>query len=251
MTPLRPILACLALLAPHSRGQDIAPKDSEREDLSLTEIVDDFEEDDDIPTVTVDLRDSAPSLVGDDFDTEPDSAEEEAEEPSEDPASPEPAPEPPPAPEPEGVTVQVEAGTDGTTKVDAKAVKLLAPFPAKPLFQAPAGWRLEHPAEVPTFVRPVDLANGTRISLAIRPHLLVPDADGENVIAVDEPGYDPALSYAQTGTMGAVLSSSVDAMEADSRRMSDALDRLSQLLGSLPAPEPPPAPAPSPAKKSR
>jgi hypothetical protein len=246
MTSLRPILACIALLAPHSRGQDIAPKDSEREELSLTEIVDDFEEDDDMPTVTVDLRDSAPSLVGDDFATEPDSAEEE--EPSE---APEPAPEPPPAPEPEGVTVQVEAGSDGSAKVDAKAVKLLAPFPAKPLFQAPAGWRLEHPAEVPTFVRPVDLANGTRISLAIRPHLLVPDADGESVIAVDEPGYDPALSYAQTGTMGAVLSSSVEAMEADSRRMSDALDRLSQLLGSLPAPEPPPAPAPSPAKKSR
>jgi hypothetical protein len=149
------------------------------------------------------------------------------------------------------VTVEVEAGADGGAKIDAKSVKLLAPFPAKPLFQAPAGWRLEHPAEVPTFVRPVDLANGTRISLAIRPHLLVPDADGENVLAVEEPGFDPALSYAQTGTMGAVLASSVEAMEADSRRMSDALDRLSQLLGSLPAPEPPPAPAPSPAKKSR
>lgn len=244
MTPLRTTLACLALLAPHSRGQDIAPKDSERETLSLTEIVDDFEEDGDMPSVTVDLRDSAPSLIGDDFGTEPESAQEPTEVP------PAPVPEPP-APEPEGVTVQVEAGSDDGAKVDAKAVKLLAPFPAKPLFQAPAGWRLEHPAELPTFVRPVDLANGTRISLAIRPHLLVPDADGENVLAVDEPGYDPAQGYAQSGTMGAVLSSSVEAMEADSRKMSDALDRLSQLLGSLPAPEPPPAPAPSPAKKSR
>jgi hypothetical protein len=247
MIPLRPILALLALHLPAARGQDIAPKDSER-DLGLTEVVDDFEHDGDMPSVTVDLRDSAPSLVGDDFGT----SSATGEDPPQAPAATDPEPEPEaPAPQPEGVTVQVEAGADGGTSIDAKAVKLLAPFPAKPLSQAPAGWRLEHPAEVPTIVRPVDLANGTRISLAIRPHLLVPDADGENVLAVDEPGYDPALSYAQTGTMGAVLGSSVEAMEAESRKMSDALDRLGQLLGSLPAPEPPPAPAPSPAKKSR
>lgn len=245
MIPLRPILALLALQVPAARGQDIAPKDSER-DPGLTEIVDDFEADGDIPSVTVDLRDPAPSLVGDDFGP----ASGAPEEAPQAPATPTPEPEPP-APQPEGVTVQVEAGADGGPAIDAKAVKLLAPFPAKPLAQPPAGWRLEHPAEVPTIVRPVELANGTRISLAIRPHLMVPDADGETVLAVDEPGYDPALSYAQTGTIGAVLGSSVEAMEAESRKMSDALDRLSQLLGSLPAPEPPPAPAPSPAKKSR
>ena len=135
---------------------------------------------------------------------------------------------------------------------DAAAVKLLAPFPAKPLFQAPVGWRLEHPGDVPAFVEKVQLANGTTISLSIRPHLLVPDADGQNVLAVNEPGYEPALRYAQTGTMSAILSESADRMEEDSLKMSEALDRLGQLLSSLPAaPEAPPAKAPSPVKKQR
>jgi hypothetical protein len=161
--------------------------------------------------------------------------------------------EPPPVvPEPEGVTVQVEAGGSGAAAVDASSVKLLAPFPAKPLFAPPAGWKLEHPQDVPAFNREVTLANGTRISLAIRPHLLVPDADGENVIGVQEPGYDPALRYAQTGTMSAVISSSVERMEEDSRKLGDALDRLSQLLSSLPSPEAPPAKeTTSPDKKKR
>lgn len=245
MIPLRSLLALLALQAPATHGQDIATKDPKR-DSALAKIVDDLAAGDATPSVSVDLRKSAPSLVVDDFTVSPTTAKESPEAA----AKPTPEAEAPTAP-PEGITIQVEAGANGSAEIDAKAIKLLAPFPAKPLFQAPAGWRLDHPAEVPTIVRPVDLANGTRISLAIRPHLLVPDADGENVIAIDEPGYDAALSHAQTGTIGAVLSSSVESMEAESRKMSDALDRLSQLLGSLPTPEPPPAPTPSPAKKSR
>ena len=67
-------------------------------------------------------------------------------------------------------------------------------------------------------------------------------------------GYDPALGYAQTGTMTAVLSSSVERMEEDSRKLGDALDRLSQLLSSLPVPEAPPPAAKevtSPERKKR
>ena len=158
---------------------------------------------------------------------------------------------PPPAPEPEGVTVTVEPGSGGAAAVDAAAVKLLAPFPAKPLAAPPVGWRLEHPKEVPAFVREVPLSNGTKISLSIRPHLLVPDADGANVIAVKEPGYEPALRYAQTGTMSAVISSSLERLDQDSRKMSEAIDRLGQLLSSLPSPEAPPESAPSPVKKPR
>lgn len=197
-------------------------------------------EDEDIPSVTVDISATDASLAKEDA---PDATSEEADAPPSDEEFAEESveEEPAPAPEPEGVTIHVEPGRDGSAKVDADAVKFLAPFPAKPLFQAPVGWRLEHPGDVPAFVEKVQLANGTNISLSIRPHLLVPDADGQNVLAVNEPGYEPALRYAQTGTMSAILSESADRMEEDSLKMSEALDRLGQLLSSLPAaPEAPP-----------
>jgi hypothetical protein len=256
MTPIRTLAAGFALSLAAATAQDIAPKDSERDPL-LTAINEGFD-DEDMPAVTVDISATDPSLTEEDAlsldededesEADPDDGDPTAdedtidEEPMEEPAS----------PEPEGVTIQVEPGRDGTAKVAASQVKLLAPFAAKPLFEAPAGWRLEHPEDVPAFVEKVPLANGTIISLSIRPHLLVPDADGENVVAVQEPGYEPDLRYAQTGTMSAVLSSTVESMEEDSLRMSDALERLGQLLGSLPAaPEAPPAKAPSPVKKQR
>lgn len=253
MTPLRPLTTCLALTLTlaAATAQDIAPKDSERDPM-LSALTEGFE-DEDIPSVTVDISatDSESALIGEEV---PEAASEEGDSPEsgEEAAEEAPEEEPPAPPEPEGVTVNVEPGKDGSTKVDAAAVKLLAPFAAKPLFQAPAGWRLEHPDDVPAFVEKVPLANGTTISLSIRPHVLVPDANGEDVLAVTEPGYDPALRYAQTGTMSAVLSASVERMEEDSVKMSEALERLGQLLGSLPAaPEAPPAKEPSPVKKQR
>jgi hypothetical protein len=249
---IRTLTTCFALTLAAGTAQDIAPKDSERDPV-LSALTEGFE-DEDIPSVTVDisatgspLADEEPAPLEEDGEEMPD--EEDAEE-QKDPAPVEEEPAPP-EPEPEGVSIQVEPGRDGDEKVDAAAVKLLAPFAAKPLFQAPAGWRLEHPEDVPAFVEKVPLANGTVISLSIRPHVLVPDADGENVVAVSEPGYDPALRYAQTGTMSAVLSASMERMEEDSRQMGEALERLGQLLGSLPAaPEAPPA-KPSPVKKQR
>ncbi len=251
MTPLRPISACLALAAVSAIAQDIAPKASERDPV-LSALTEGFE-DEDMPSVTVDISATDPTLG--DLDSEVPAPEPgaPADDPDLDAAINDEAPA---APEPEGVSVQVEPGRDGSAKVDAAAVKLLAPFPAKPLFLPPAGWRLEQPEEVPAFVEKVQLANGTTISLSIRPHLLVPDADGEQVLAVGEPGYEPGLRYAQTGTMSAVLSNSIERMEEDSRQMSAALDRLSQLLSSLPAaPEAPPkatpAPEPSPVNKQR
>lgn len=257
MIPLRPIATCLAFTLAAASAQDIAPKDSERDPM-ISALTEGFE-DEDIPSVTVDISATDSNLINEES---PDPTSEENDSPPvddeaageshEDEAPAAEEEEPPAPPEPEGVTVNVEPGKDGTAKVDASAVKLLAPFAAKPLFQAPAGWRLEHPADVPAFVEKVPLSNGTTISLSIRPHVLVPDANGEDVLAVTEPGYDPALRYAQTGTMSAVLSASVERMEEDSLKMSAALERLGQLLGSLPAaPEAPPAKESSPVKKQR
>jgi len=234
-----------AVLAATSLAQDIAPKDSERDPLlsALSEGLDD----EGGPSVSVDIRSTAPPLV-------PPSSEEPVLVTGKSPE--EGGPEVPPegleplqAQAPEGVTVNVEPGSGGHGAVDAKSVKLLAPFPAKPLSHPPTGWRLEHPKDVPAFTREVPLSNGTRIQLSIRPHLLVPDADGARVISVKEPGFEPEKRYAQTGTMSAVLSSSIEQLDTEARQMSEAIDRLEQLLGSLPAAEAPPRanPVPTPA----
>lgn len=243
-------ISCAAIAAV-ALAQDIAPKDSERDPL-LSALSEGLDEEGG-PSVTVDIRSTAQPMVP----AAPDEPvlvtgkppEEGAEAGTEGEV-----PEPPPTQAPEGVVVNVEPGTGGTGAVDAKSVKLLAPFAAKPLSHPPAGWRLEHPKEVPPFNQEVTLKNGTRMQLSIRPHLVVPDADGARVIAVKEPGFEPEKRYAQTGTMSAVLSSSIDQLDSEARQMSEAIDRLEQLLGSLPAPEAPapranPVPTPAPNRK--
>jgi hypothetical protein len=133
----------------------------------------------------------------------------------------------------------------GQGLVDPKAVTLRAPFPAKPLAALPAGWHLEAPPTAPPFIRDVELAPGSNITLNIRPHLLVPDADGAAAFAIVEPGFDPTLGYRQAQTVGAVLAGSLRQLEADSKQLGDAIDQLQQLLSALPKPEPQPAPNPN------
>lgn len=160
-----------------------------------------------------------------------------------------PLPEEQPKEPEEGLAVRVEKLHGGIGTFDAKNVKLKAPFPAKPLAQAPAGWHLEAKNSAPAFTREIELEPGSKITLSIRPHLLVPDADGANVFSVTEPGYDNSLGYQQAATVGAILSNSIRHMDEDSKRLGAAIDSLQQLLISLPkAPEPqaatPEAPAP-------
>ncbi len=245
-------LSCAAIAAT-AFAQDIALKDSELD--PLLSALKENSEDSGGPSVTVDLRATAPAAAP---ATVPPAAPEEqpvlvtGRPPGEGEEAEANAEPPPPVPEPEGVVVNVEPGTGGTAAVDAKSVKLLAPFNARPLSHPPAGWRLEHPKELPAFTQEVALKNGTHIQLSIRPHLLVPDADGARVISVKEPGFEAEKRYAQTGTMSAVLSNSIDQLDKDSHQMVEALDRLEQLLGSLPATEAPPRahPVPAPAPSS-
>lgn len=212
---------CLVFLA---RGQDIAPKDSER--IAILGAIEATEE---IPETATEISATAGGMNANEIPllvTGKPPADAEFLQPLETPE--------PTVPEPEGVVVRVEPGTAGSPAVDPSKVKLLAPFAAKPLSLPPDGWRLEHPESVPPFVREVTLENGSRISLAIRPHLLVPDADGNRVIAVTEPGYEASLQYAQVGTVGAVLADSIERLDEDSLRLGEALGQLEQLLGSLP-----------------
>ena len=116
--------------------------------------------------------------------------------------------EAPQAPEP-GLAVRVERLQSGSGGIDPAQVKLLAPFPAKLLARTPEGWRIEASKQAPPITRDVELAPGKNITLTIRPHLLVADADGSTVFHVAEPGFDSPLGYRQDTTVGAILSNSI------------------------------------------
>ncbi|MCU0750617.1 MAG: hypothetical protein MUF13_13830 [Akkermansiaceae bacterium] len=148
-----------------------------------------------------------------------------------------------------GLAVRVEKIQEGTGIMDPSKVKLLAPFPAKPLAEAPAGWRLEYSENAPPFTREVELAPGKKITLKVRPHLLVPEADGAAVFNVSEPGFDPAIGYRQNATVGAVLSDSIRQLDDDAKHLGAAIDNLQQLLVSLPKPEPKPEVKSEPSRK--
>jgi hypothetical protein len=136
-----------------------------------------------------------------------------------------------------GPSVRVEKIKSGTGVIDPSKVNLLAPFPAKPLSAAPVGWRLEASGNAPLFTREVEVSPGKKITLTVRPHLLIPEADGANVFNVLEPGFDPALGYQQNITAGAILSNSIRQLETDSKNLGAAIENLQQLLVSLPKPE--------------
>lgn len=226
----------LLSLASLAIAQDIAPKDSERDPV-LSALLEAESVTTNGPSVTVDL-----GLIG---DQEPSSTpmlvsgnpSEEAWFDDAVPATQE---------EPSGVRVEVEAGSSNA-QIDASRIKLLAPFPAKPLSSPPSGWKLVHPEDVPPFAKKVELASGSTVTLTIRPHLLVPDADGEGVFGLREPGFDPEAHYAQKDTIGAVLADSIMGLDDQAKRLDEAAKRLDELLTSLPpGPEPENSPTPQP-----
>jgi hypothetical protein len=147
-------------------------------------------------------------------------------------------PEEPPQKEPEsGVAVTVEKMSTGAGSIDPGQVKLLAPYPAKPLAPPPTGWRLDTSETATPFTREIEISSGSKITLTIRPHLLVPDADGAQVFNIAEPGYEAALGYQQISTVGAILSNSIQQLDEDSKHLGQSIDRLQQLLISLPKSE--------------
>jgi hypothetical protein len=160
----------------------------------------------------------------------------------------EPASAPPPNPPsvPQGLAVRVEKLQSGKNNIDPSQVTLLAPFPAKPLAQATTGWRFETSEQAPPFTREVELSPGHRITLTVRPHLLVPDADGANVFNVPEPGFNSALGYLQNATVSAILTQSIRQLDDDAKTLGATIDTLQQILISLPKPKPEPEAKPEP-----
>ena len=143
--------------------------------------------------------------------------------------------EPPKDPEP-GLAVRVSGFTDGNSKIDPEKISLKAPFPAKPLGAIPSGWKLVRADDqVPVFDTKVEVApGGPSLQLKVRPHILVPEANGASVFAIGEPGFNPAKGYRQDATIGAILGDSIRSLKEDEKRMDGAIQRLEQLLISLP-----------------
>lgn len=166
-----------------------------------------------------------------------------------DPAKPEPtppAPAVPPAEPRKGLAVRVEKLQAGTGDIDPSKVRLVFPFPAKPLSPTPAGWCLKPSSNAPPITREVELSPGNKITLSIRPDVLVPDADGVNVFNVPEPGFDPALGYHQNATIATILARSIRQLDHDAVELGTAIATLQQILVSLPKPEPRAEPVPEP-----
>lgn len=138
----------------------------------------------------------------------------------------------------EGIQVQVEKfiGASGELR-RGDEVKISSPWPAKPLDSAPLGWKfVPGPSGVTAYQAQVDLGEGQSVNLSITPYVLVPASDGRQVMRIPEPGYDPSLSLEQAETVGAILVDSVDQIERCEKATTQAINRLQQLLSSLPKP---------------
>lgn len=135
-----------------------------------------------------------------------------------------------------GLTVRIEPIHSGKGTIDVSRIKLRAPFPAKALAQAPQGWHFDASNNASLYRHDVEIAEGSKITLTIQPHVLVPDSDGRDVFSIAEPGYDADLGYQQISTIGAIVANSVSQLDEDAQKIGVAIDDLQQLLISLPKP---------------
>jgi hypothetical protein len=138
----------------------------------------------------------------------------------------------------EGIQIQVEkvSGRSGDSS-EMGEVKISSPWPAKPLDEPPLGWRyIPAPEGIDAYRTTVKLGESSSVNLAITPYVLVPVSDGRNVIRISEPGYQPELSYLQNQTVGAILQHSTEKIEQQEKLTGAAIQRLQQLLSSLPKP---------------
>ena len=135
-----------------------------------------------------------------------------------------------------GLTVRIEQVHSGKGTIDVSQIKLRAPFPAKALAQAPQGWHFDASNNASLYRHDVEIAEGSKITLTIQPHVLVPDSDGRDVFSIAEPGYEADLGYQQISTIGAIVANSVSQLDEDAQKIGVAIDDLQQLLISLPKP---------------
>jgi len=135
-----------------------------------------------------------------------------------------------------GIQIQVEKSSGKSGAKQSKgAVKIDAPWPAKPISLPPAGWKFAPaPKGTQPFRTQVKLVSGNTVDLSITPYVLVPITDGNTSIKISEPGYEAQLQYAQKNTLGVMLQNSTAEIENHEKHAADAIQRLQQLLSSLP-----------------
>ncbi len=148
----------------------------------------------------------------------------------------------------EGISIQVEKPNIAPGAVPPTGeVKIYSPWPAKPMFPAPEGWKFAPaPEALAPYRTKATLSTGQEVSLAITPFVLVPITDGQTSIRISEPGYQPELGYVQRDTIGVMLQKSNADLEQNEQQAAESIRRLQQLLSSLPktnAAAPPAAPA--------
>lgn len=158
-----------------------------------------------------------------------------------------PAAAAPPQEPAKGVTIKVEPIQQGAGAIDPATVKLLAPFPPKPLGAIPPGWKLEVDSPgAPAFVQRAEIKSGVTVPLSVKPHVLVPATTPDTAFSVTEPGFVSDNGYPQATTVGAVLAASVTRLDEDSKQLGNAIEQLQQIVSALPKQEPKPEPKPDP-----
>jgi len=136
----------------------------------------------------------------------------------------------------EGIEIQVEK-VRGASRAGSSTdkVKVTSPWPAKPLDSPPLGWKfIPAPDGISPYRTTVKLGDAQSVTLSITPYVLVPVSDGRNVIRIAEPGYQPEQGYLQQDTIGSILKESTQELEHHEQRTAAAIQRLQQLLSSLP-----------------
>lgn len=136
----------------------------------------------------------------------------------------------------EGIQIQIEKTVGESGGVTGKGkVKIDSPWPAKPISVPPAGWRfVPGPSDSEPFRKQVKLDSGYIADLSITPYVLVPIEDGKNVIKIAEPGYKDYLKFSKNVTLGVMLQNSTAEIENHEKQAAEVIQRLQQLLSSLP-----------------
>jgi hypothetical protein len=100
----------------------------------------------------------------------------------------------------------------------------------------PAGWKIVPLDEARMESDPVEIRPGVTQTIQVNPYKLIPD---QPRTAVKDPGFDPALGNAQTGTIGAALTRYNEAAAELATKLQTAIKTLGDIL---PPAENPPAP---------
>ena len=107
----------------------------------------------------------------------------------------------------------------------------------------PAGWKIVPLEEAKMESDLIEIRPGVTQTIQVSPYKLIPD---QPRMAVKDPGFDPALGNAQTGTIGAALTRYNEQADQLATRLQAAIKTLT---GILPPPAENPSPSPSPATK--